>query len=1027
MCSLKRLQNVVRICVVTLIAAGISTLSLAQSHNHAAVPQNQAQLQAQQQAAQGQKSGGLFSKIGDLFRGDDGDSKNTPPIAPANVGAQTMAQNAEQAQVPPQNQGTAITPPRPQSAGHSTGTYGAAATTQPRPVPSDSVAAAQATSTPTSRPTVTQSVANSSLSGQSSYAISGDPLTRMKLMQDKAGQIDLSAPSTGSRSVSTRGTSGPPTPPPSGSTERLTTADRGSRSLVTDSGERIASRNTGRYSLSTSTTDEAVEKAKEESRPAPRKIEMPPVEKASQPESEVDSHNFGLPIPSNTLGTQSKTEDEPIADRPTGRTIRAELPEPLPVAEPKLEPVSRRNDLVTNTPSIERPKPVERSDDLIRHQTPVLAIATKGPNRIIVGKKETYKFVVTNNSNAPAEEVVLNIELPRWAENTQAPTLTAGSTTLSPQNEEYGIFQWQVGRIEPNKSESLELHIVLREKRSFDLKFTSDFKQSASHAKIEVQQPILKMELEGPEEVLWGSEEKYNLRIRNVGNGDANDILVKLSAGGAIKGETTIDSLKIGNQHMIDVFVTAKEANELTINVQATGPYGLAEEMTKYLVVKRAELELDIDAPGMQYVGNTMEYVIIARNVGTADSQDSVVEAVLPPGVKYISSDKSGEFDAGTNRVRWNAGIIPVGAEFVSSVSCEAKREGECRLEAKITEKTGLVLVADAGTLVEAIADVTLEIEKPQGPIEVGMPTEYVVIVANRGTKAAESIDITAIFAEAIEPISVSGAKAKINLDRREVVFDRVPSLAANDTLRYRIKVTGLSAGNHKMHADLVCRSTETSLTSQQMSRFYQGRNSHTVVPQLRETHVAHSGPAFSMPGSEQQGTQRNTLSDEQQSPAPNVPLMTVPDMGTSNTAPTTLSPVPAPLTPSMTPVVPNAVPVTPIAPTSVTPVAPATPNPLSLGSPSNTTVPTASNGSVAGTPASAVPRGGLISSHMQAETVSQESVGKNEGTTSQIPASNFGQLPVSQPVRSLPRTGAGITSLSPPPIAPLNNLGETE
>ncbi|MCL2622910.1 MAG: DUF11 domain-containing protein [Planctomycetaceae bacterium] len=460
-------------------------------------------------------------------------------------------------------------------------------------------------------------------------------------------------------------------------------------------------------------------------------------------------------------------------------------------------------------------------------QSPALSVDAKGPDAVIVGKEETYQFIVTNHSSVPAEGVFINIDLPRWAENTQAPELTTGSTSMLPhhQNDEYGIFQWQVGSIAPNKSETLKLNIVVREKRPFDLNWNYGFQPRALQAKIEVQQPVIRMEFEGPNEVIWGSEESYLLRIENTGNGDAKDLELKLSTSGVVKAETLIESLKVGEKRTLDVIVEAlePEIDELQIKVEANGPYGLSEETAKHVVIKRAKLELYIDDPGMQYVGDTLDYVLIARNMGTTASLGTVVEATLPLGVKYVSSSDSGEYDPDMNRVSWNTGTLPIGGEYVCTVVCEAKREGEFRLDAKVTEKTGLVQTASATTYVDAIADVILEIEKPDDPIKVGTVTEYVVTITNRGSKAAENIDAAVYFSDMIEPIGVDGGRAKIDVERRTVELDRIPVLSARDKLTYRIKGRGLDSGNHRVKAMLVSQSTEIMRDIQVVSRFYQG------------------------------------------------------------------------------------------------------------------------------------------------------------------------------------------------------------
>jgi len=186
---------------------------------------------------------------------------------------------------------------------------------------------------------------------------------------------------------------------------------------------------------------------------------------------------------------------------------------------------------------------------------------------------------------------------------------------------------------------------------------------------------------------------------------------------------------------------------------------------------------------------------------------------------------------------------------------CEAKRDGECRLDAKVTEKTGLEATDNAVTYVEAIADLLLDIVKPQDPIKVGMPTEYVFTISNRGSKAAENVEVAVYFAPgAIEPLDADTENVRMNRARGEVVFDSIPVLSVGETQKYKVKARGLISGNHPVQAMLVCQSTETQLTNQVMSRFF-GDNGRTTSGQtqlpsnarLRETQPDRSNMSSSL------------------------------------------------------------------------------------------------------------------------------------------------------------------------------------
>jgi len=777
--------------VITLVALGTWSYIQAQAPNST---------QDQNQAANQKSSGGLISR---LFKGDD------PPNQTNNATATTAVQTS-QAQPVPRQTGTPITPPPPTTRGGypstSPGTTTAMGT---RPVQPQQTQVAQAPpATANNRTPLSQTV-----SGVGS-GISESQMQRMAELYER--MPDIKSPSTGgnsTRAISIGG-SGPPSPPPIVGAEIEQPQRNTPRSISTSPEENTTEdRRTVRHSISTTPkVDSLVE---------------------TSPEQQVQKISPDNSSPTKTPDVSPKAvennRDKPIPEPTPKDTTQptTQVPEPIPS--------------LSNPPR--QPQPIISNERLAIRQNP-LDIDLKGPTAMLVGKEETYMFVATNNTPVTVGDVVLNITLPRWTQNTQTPELSAGSTKqLSlPGNEEYCIFQWHVGQIVPGKPETLKLYLKTLEKRPFEIKYDYEVRQTAPITKIDVQQPVINMEFHGPDEVLWGSEENYRLKIRNIGNGDANDLMLKFSASGVIMGETTIDSLPVGEERILDVTVQTREPDmkELQINIQVAGPYGLSEETTKLVVIKRAALDLQIDAPGMQYVGNTLDYVLIARNSGTTASSGTVVEATLPLGVKYVSCTHNGEFDSETNRVRWNAGTLPIGGQFDCMLVCEAKRDGECRLDAKVTEKTGLEATDNAVTCVESIADVLLEIEKPQDPIKVGMTTEYLITITNRGSKAAENVEVAVYFAPgAIEPLDVDTENARINVARGEVVFESIPVLSATETLKFRVKARGLISGSHRVRTMLVCQSTETQLTQEITSRFYEDRNSMSFSGQPNRSNAS--------------------------------------------------------------------------------------------------------------------------------------------------------------------------------------------
>ena len=73
-------------------------------------------------------------------------------------------------------------------------------------------------------------------------------------------------------------------------------------------------------------------------------------------------------------------------------------------------------------------------------------------------------------------------------------------------------------------------------------------------------------------------------------------------------------------------------------------------------------------------------------------------------------------------------------------------------------------------------ADLRLEIKEPDGPVPVGAEAVYELHIRNRGTKAAENVEVFSYFSHGVEPVAAAGHAHRINPG--QVVFDLIPAIA---------------------------------------------------------------------------------------------------------------------------------------------------------------------------------------------------------------------------------------------------------
>ena len=78
--------------------------------------------------------------------------------------------------------------------------------------------------------------------------------------------------------------------------------------------------------------------------------------------------------------------------------------------------------------------------------------------------------------------------------------------------------------------------------------------RASARTGVEVVEPILEARVEGRDAIEWGVEDKYRLRLRNVGNGDAQDVELFVSTG-ETNATQRIGVLKAGEEKSIEMAV----------------------------------------------------------------------------------------------------------------------------------------------------------------------------------------------------------------------------------------------------------------------------------------------------------------------------------------------------------------------------------------------------------------------------------------------------------------------------------------
>ncbi|MEX0938175.1 MAG: hypothetical protein WDZ59_09980 [Pirellulales bacterium] len=492
--------------------------------------------------------------------------------------------------------------------------------------------------------------------------------------------------------------------------------------------------------------------------------------------------------------------------------------EPEPFLDTDREPTASQP--VSATPSPLRQ--TASADTLFTGTTAQLAATVSGPQSINIGREANYQLAVENTSGTDAADVLVTIDIPAWAEVARA-TPTAGQVQPSNDPTVSGLL-WRVPRLVGQSRERLELDLVPRESQPLELAVQVTHSPLASSAMIEVREPKLQMVVAGPDEVEYGQSKVYQLAVSNPGNGDAENIVIELlplDGPASSVASHELGTLQPGESKKIEVELTARQPGTLHVRAQATADGDLTAEVDKPVLVRRAALRLNVEAPEAQYASAPATFQIQVNNPGNATARGLKVTAALPSGAKFQGATHGGTASADGGSVTWQVDSLPAQGSESFELMCVLNSPGENRLQVVSDAQSDLTDAAVASVNVIAVADLKLELSDPKGPVAVGGEAVYEVRVRNRGTKAAESVDVVTFFSEGVEPVAASGAEYE--LGSGQVIFRTIELVPPGGEIVLQIKARADRPGNHSFRAELICHELETKLIAEETTRFYGG------------------------------------------------------------------------------------------------------------------------------------------------------------------------------------------------------------
>jgi uncharacterized repeat protein (TIGR01451 family) len=528
-----------------------------------------------------------------------------------------------------------------------------------------------------------------------------------------------------------------------------------------------------------------------------------------------------------------------------GKSRPSDAAKPIPASAPSIKSSDSAADHF-NAPDNDADSP--KSDGtavLAANHSPVITTEMQGPKQIMIGRDACYRLQLRNEGGGPANDFIASIRVPSWADvvNTSA---TKGIVRLphDSDSKSSGTLDWQIEQLDPQVSETLTLHLVPHESRPLELGISWTQAAIGSKTIVEVQEPKLKMQIAGPDEVLFGKSQVYRLTLSNPGNGTAENVKIDLMPPGG--NESTPTTHKIGNlapgaTKTVEVELTARQAGKLSVKATASAEGGLSSDATKELFCRKPELEVDWRGPESQYAGTAATYYFRVRNPGTAAAEDVTIRVSLPDGAKFVSASDGQVYDPDHHQVLWHVGSLRPGDDCYTELKCNVTTLGKNQFQvAAATAEGDLTDSKVAATNVVGLADLKLDIKDPPGPLPLGEEAVYEINILNRGNDAAHDVNVAVLFSEGLEPAAADGGEYSVSDGR--VSFHVIDKIPAGQTVTLRVHAHAVKSGSHVFRTEVLCKDLEIKLSAEETTRFYQDQltreDSPASQPMLGANHM---------------------------------------------------------------------------------------------------------------------------------------------------------------------------------------------
>ena len=235
--------------------------------------------------------------------------------------------------------------------------------------------------------------------------------------------------------------------------------------------------------------------------------------------------------------------------------------------------------------------------------------------------------------------------------------------------------------------------------------------------------------------------------------------------------------------------------------------------------VSQPALAFSCDANNRVYLGHDLPYRITVTNVGKCEAANAAVQAMVPEGCRFVSSDGNGTLDGG--KVTWNLDRLAPGRSATVAMNLRPAGVGSAKVVASAWADCVAPRTTECTTEVVGIPAALLEVIDTVDPVQVGGQTSFNVAVTNQGSSPDSNVTVVGTLPPSMEFVSATGT-THVTCNGQLVTLQPVEKLDPGAKAEWRITVKAKSPADSRSRWEMTSDRFRTPVVETESTTLYQ-------------------------------------------------------------------------------------------------------------------------------------------------------------------------------------------------------------